>query len=119
MSAELRFPGETHCEVRCSMAPDTGFQAFLQVTGSRGELRADNPLVPHLGNRLRVTSDGGEEVEVVEGQTTYHHQLDAFAAAVIDAEGQPTGGEDGIANMRVIDAVYLAAGMQPRGAGSG
>ena len=115
MSAEMRFPGEIHCEVRCSMAPDTGFQAFLQVTGSRGELRADNPLVPHLGHRLRVSSDGGEEIETLEGQTTYHHQLDAFVAAVIDGESQPTGGRDGIANMRAIDAVYLAAGMQPRG----
>jgi predicted dehydrogenase len=97
------------------MAPDTGFQAFLQVAGSRGELRADNPLVPHLGHRLRVSSDAGEEIETLEGQTTYRHQLDAFAAAVLDGEPQPTGGEDGIANMRVIDAVYLAAGMQPRG----
>lgn len=115
MTAEMRFPGEIQCEVRCSMAPDTRFQAFLQVTGSRGELRADNPLVPHLGHRLRVSSDGGEEIETLEGQTTYQHQLDAFAAAVIDGEAQPTGGRDGIANMRVIDAVYLAAGMQPRG----
>jgi len=28
-----------------------------------------------------------------------------FAAAVLDGEAQLTGGEDGIANMRVIDAV--------------
>jgi predicted dehydrogenase len=115
MTAEMSFPGETHCEVRCSMAPDTRFQAFLQVTGSRGELRADDPPVLHLGNRLRVSSDAGEEVEQVEGRTTHHHQLDAFLAAVRDGERQPTGGEDDIANMRVIDAVYVAAGMKPRG----
>jgi predicted dehydrogenase len=115
MTAELRFPGDVHGEVRCSMAADTGFQAFLQVTGSRGELRADNPLVPHLGNRLRVRAGGKETDEMVEGRSTYDHQLEAFAAAVLDGEAQPTGGQDGIANMQVIDAVYRAAGMQPRG----
>ena len=33
----------------------------------------------------------------------------AFVAAVLDGEEQPTGGQDGVANMRVIDAVYKSA----------
>jgi predicted dehydrogenase len=116
MTAELRFPEDVHCEVSCSMAADAGFQAFLSVTGSKGVLRADNPLVPHLGHRLRVRIDEDEATEQVEGQSTYRHQLEAFVAAVLDGEKQPTGGQDGIANMRVIDAIYRAAGLQPRGA---
>jgi len=116
MTAELRFPGDVRGKVHCSMAPDVGFQAFLQVTGSKGELRADNPLVPHFGHRLRLSVDGSETSEQVGGRTTYDHQLEAFVAAVLDGAEQPTGGRDGIANMRVIDAVYRAAGMQPRGA---
>jgi predicted dehydrogenase len=115
MTAELRFPGDVPCQVHCSMAADAGFQAFLSVVGSRGELRADNPLAPHLGHRLRLCIDGEEATEQVHGQTTYHHQLEAFAAAVLDGAEQPTGGEDGVANMRVIDAVYRAAGLRPRG----
>jgi predicted dehydrogenase len=115
MTAELRFPEDVHCEVHCSMAADAGFQAFLQVTGSKGALRADNPIAPHLGHRLRVSTDGSERTEQVEGRTTYDHQLEAFVAAVLAGEKQPTGGHDGIANMRVIDAIYRAAGMQPRG----
>ncbi len=115
MTAELRFPGEVRCRVHCSMAADVGFQAFLQVTGSEGELRADNPLAPHFGNRLRVRIGEKETSQMVEGRTTYDHQLEAFAAAVLDGEQQPTGGQDGVANMRVIDAIYRAAGMQPRG----
>ena len=97
------------------MAVDVGFQAFLQVNGSEGELRANNPLAPHFGNRLLVRAGGKETNEIVEGRATYDHQLEAFAAAVLDGEEQPTGGGDGVANMRVIDAVYRAAGMQPRG----
>ena len=116
MTAELRFPGDVRGKVHCSMAADVGFQAFLQVTGSEGELRADNPLVPHFGHRLRLSVDGSETSEQVEGRTTYDHQLEAFVAAVLDGAEQPTGGGDGIANMRVIDAIYRAAGMQPRGA---
>jgi predicted dehydrogenase len=54
-------------------------------------------------------------IEQIDGRTTYDHQLEAFVAAVLDGEEQPTGGRDGVANMRVIDAVYRAAGMQPRG----
>jgi predicted dehydrogenase len=115
MTAELRFPEDVHCEVHCSMAADTGIQVFLSATGSQGELRADNPIAPHLGHRLRVIIDGAEKTEQIEGRTTYDHQLDAFVAAVRGGEEQPTGGGDAIANMRVIDAVYRAAGLEPRG----
>jgi len=118
MTAELRFPEGVHCKVHCSMAADVGIQLFVSAAGSKGELRADNPLVPHLGHKLRLTIDGTEKAEQVEGRTTYDHQLEAFVAAVLDGEEQPTGGRDGIANMRVIDAVYRAAGMQPRGTGA-
>ena len=115
MTAELCFPEDVRCEVHCSMAADVGFQAFLQVTGNKGVLRADNPLAPHFGHRLRVTIDGKEKAEQIEGRTTYDHQLEAFVAAVLEGEEQPTGGQDGIDNMRVIDAIYRAAGMRPRG----
>ncbi len=115
MTAELRFPEDVRCKVHCSMAADVGFQAFLQVTGSKGVLRADNPLVPHFGHKLRLTIDGNEKAEQIEGRTTYDHQLEAFVAAALAGEKQPTGGLDAISNMRVIDAIYRAAGMQPRG----
>jgi len=53
--------------------------------------------------------------EKVEGQTTYRHQLLAFVDAVRDKRVLPTMGADSIANMRLIDSVYRAAGMPPRG----
>ena len=63
---------------------------------------------------LRLTIDGTEKTEQIDGRTTYDHQLEAFVAAVLDGEEQPTGGQDAIANMRAIDAIYRAAGMEPR-----
>jgi predicted dehydrogenase len=41
-------------------------------------------------------------------------QLRAFAGAVLRNEPFPTGVEDAIANMRVIDACYAAAGLPRR-----
>jgi predicted dehydrogenase len=50
----------------------------------------------------------------VRGESTYTHQLRAFAAAVRSGAPLPTGPADAVANMRVIDAVYRAAGLRPR-----
>jgi hypothetical protein len=51
----------------------------------------------------------------VEKTSTYDHQLAAFIAAVRTGEPFPTNMADAIANMRVIDAVYRAAGLNLRG----
>jgi predicted dehydrogenase len=117
MTAELLFPGDVRCKVSCAMASDAALQASLRVVGSEGELNVGNPIAPHIGHSLRLRTGEHEESEQVEGRTTYDHQLEAFVAAVVDGQEQPTGGRDAIANMRVIDAIYRAAGMQPRGTG--
>jgi len=116
MTADLGFPGDVRCRVQCSMADNMEFQAFLRVNGSKGELLVRNPLVPHLGHALQVRTEENQTEEQVDGRTTYDHQLDAFVAAVLNGAKQPTGGQDAIANMRVIDAIYRAAGLRPRGA---
>ena len=79
-----------------------------------GTIKIINPMAPHLLHRLTVTSSGGKRAEKVSGRSTYSHQLDAFAAAVEQGRPFPTGVDDAIANMRVIDAVYRAAGLEPR-----
>ena len=52
--------------------------------------------------------------ERVKGEATYWYQLQAFVAAVRDGAPVLTPPSDSIANMRVIDAVYRAAGLEPR-----
>jgi len=42
------------------------------------------------------------------------HQLEAFLRAVREGAPVPTGAEDAIANMTLIDAAYRAAGLEPR-----
>lgn len=115
MSAELQFPGGVPATISCSMADDAKFSAHLTLTGEAGTTSMQNPLAPHHGHMISVTRDGETETTKVDGQTTYHHQLD-HVVDVLEGEAQPlTGGEDAVANMTAIDAIYTAAGMAPRG----
>jgi hypothetical protein len=51
----------------------------------------------------------------VEGLSTYRHQLIEFVSAVQTGKQLPTMGDDSIQNMKLIDAVYRAAGLPIRG----
>jgi len=115
MRAELRFPDGVTGQVRCSMWSARLFEFAVRVEGEDGELRVLNPVMPHLFHRLRLRTRAGRRVEKVTGETSYTHQLRAFVAAVRDGRSMPTDGRDGVANMRVIDAIYRAAGYSPRG----
>jgi len=115
MQAELEFPGGATGHMETSMADDQKYSTSLRVEGKRGVLTVKNPLAPHHGHELEWSSDGERHTEAVEGMTTYRHQLLAFVDAVRLKKALPTMGADSIANMRLIDAVYRAAGLPPRG----
>jgi predicted dehydrogenase len=114
MTAELRFPGGHTGRVTCSMWSSTLLKLAMHVVGERGELRVNNPIMPQLWHKLSVRVDGKTRVEKLSRRPTYEYQLEAFCAAVLRGVAPLTPPEDAIANMRVIDAIYRAAGMQPR-----
>jgi predicted dehydrogenase len=87
---------------------------LARAEGDSGSMQVFNPLAPHTYHRLVVKTPAGTRREKVAGQSTYFHQLQAFVAAVRDGVPTLTPPEDSIANMRVIDAAYRAAGMEPR-----
>jgi predicted dehydrogenase len=64
---------------------------------------------------MRVRSGDAARTEKFTRRPTYEFQLDAFCAAVLRGEPTLTPPADSIANMRVLDAIYTAAGMMPRG----
>ncbi len=64
---------------------------------------------------MTVKANGSRRVERLTRRPTYEFQLEAFCAAVLRGEPTLTPPSDSIANMRVIDAIYEAAGMKPRG----
>jgi predicted dehydrogenase len=73
-----------------------------------------NFLAPHVYHRLTVRTPQGHRREHIAGDTTYTYQLRAFVQAITQGTPVPTNPIEAIANMRVIDAVYRQAGLQPR-----
>lgn len=114
LTAELRFPEGHTGRITSSMWSTSLLRISARVWGERGSLTMLNPLAPHIWHRLAVTVDGRKRVEKFARRPTYEYQLEAFCDAV--RRGQPTltPPSDAVANMRVIDAVYRAAGLRPR-----
>lgn len=115
MEAELRFPDGTTGRITCSLLSAALLRVSLVVRGDRGELSVFNPILPHVFHRLRVRTPAGTRTERVNGEASYVHQLRAFVAHVRHGAPVPTGPEDSVANMRVIDAIYDRAGLRRRG----
>jgi predicted dehydrogenase len=116
MEAILELEGGATARMSCSMAPDAPAQAGFAAKGERGELLVNNPVAPHHGNLLTLKTGNTVRRETVEGHSTYTYQLRAFVAAVRGEQPIATAGSEGILNMRLIDEVYRAAGLPPRGA---
>ena len=114
MTAEVRFAEGHTGRVRCSMWSSRLLEISAHVVGDKGELRALNPVLPQMFNRLSVRSAAGKRVERFPRRASYAYQLDAFAAAVLRREPVKTTPEDAIENMTVIDAIYRAAGLSLR-----
>jgi len=114
MDADLRFADGCTARLSCSLWSSSIFRMSASVAGDDGRLDVFNPIAPQFYNRLRVTSGGRTSAERVRGDASYTHQLRAVAAALRSGEPLPTEGEDSIANMRVIDAIYRAAGLPLR-----
>jgi predicted dehydrogenase len=114
MSAEFRFPGGATGQMICALWSSRVLGVGFRVDGSRGSLRVLNYVVPHLYHRLTVRTPAGTRHERVPGESTYTHQLRAFAAAVAGGAPVPSDAADGVRTMAVIDEVYRAAGLSPR-----
>jgi predicted dehydrogenase len=115
MDATLAFPSGATGRITCSLLSRRLLAIRAKVVGERGELRAFNPLGPQYGpHGIKVTTPDGTRRERFTRTPTYRFQLEAFCAAVLDGAEVPTGPTDAVANMEVLDAVYRAAGLNPR-----
>jgi predicted dehydrogenase len=115
MAADFRFADGRTAHMTCSLLSWMLLRISAKVVGEQGELHVLNPILPHLFHRLTVRTPQGRRTERCYGETTYTYQLRAFAQAVRGLAPMPTDALDGVANMRVIDAVYTQAGLQKRG----
>ena len=92
----------------------------VRVKGDGGMLKVFNPTGPNYYNRVSFTPTERKLGEPKHHQrvggegTTYWYQMRAFVAAVRDGAPVLTPPADAVRNMRVIDAMYTAAGLRPR-----
>jgi predicted dehydrogenase len=112
--AHLRFPDGRTARLTCSLFSAWLLRASAAVDGSAGRLRVLNPIAPQYFHRLRVMTPAGTRTERVAGPATYDCQLTAFVAAVRSGARVPSDPADAIANMRVIERIYAAAGRPTR-----
>jgi predicted dehydrogenase len=111
MVAEVKFADGHTGTLRCSLWSTDLPHFTARIVGDRGELRL-NPVIPF--QRLTVRSADGNRAEHFPIRASYSYQLDAFAAAVLRGEPVRTGPEGSVENMKVIDAIYRAAGLPIR-----
>jgi predicted dehydrogenase len=114
MRADVRFSDGRTGRIIASMWSSTVLKMAARVEGDSGVLKVFNPVAPQYFHRLTVNAGGKKRRERVDGGSTYSYQLAAFAAAVLRGAPTLTPPADSVANMRVIDAIYRAAGMEPR-----
>jgi predicted dehydrogenase len=75
-----------------------------------------HPFLPQLGHTLVwETAAGGTRTEDLGKTPTFDYQLRAFAEHLRGGMPMPTGADNAIATMTLIDAIYRAAGLPRRG----
>ena len=117
LAVRLAFPGGVTGWFESSFTRDGAFRADLHVICEDGLVHLDNFIFPIRG-RLTATRKGTVVAdEAGAGESTYVHQLRAFAAAIASGEPVPTSAASALVTMRLIDDAYLAAGLALRPAG--
>jgi predicted dehydrogenase len=114
MRAEMAFPDGATGSIETGMLAGRPPAMDARVTGEHGALKVTNLTAPQFFHKLTVTTLERTTRERVRGEATYWYQLGAFVAAVREGAPVLTPPGDSIANMRVIDAIYGAAGLAPR-----
>lgn len=119
-SAQLRLPGGGTANIRASMdVPGIALSSGALIHGSKGSLMVENPFLPGFASGpewlSRITFKTGDEtfIEEIADRSSYFHQATAFEQRVRSGNFVPSPARDGIANMRVMDAVRNAAGLPP------
>ncbi len=106
--------GACAVSIHCSLLSSTLFAMRAVIEGEHGSIDVWNPVAPQFGHLLRTRIKGVSTTTRVKGKSTYAHQLEAFRDAVVDGKAFASTADDGVANMALIDSLYVKAGMPLR-----
>ncbi|HEY5303853.1 MAG TPA: Gfo/Idh/MocA family oxidoreductase [Acidimicrobiales bacterium] len=112
MEATLEFASGATASISSNMAEGVTMKNFLDIVGTRATVHVHNLVFPSQGHSICEESSGVMREWTVRGATTYDHQLDAVVRGLESGEPLLTEGEDSVANMVLIDAIYAEAGIQ-------
>ena len=116
MEAELVFPGDVRAEVFVGMRSlRRPLEVGMRFEGTKGSLDILNFIKPEVYHHVRVRSPRGKRRERVPGGSTYRTQLAAFVDSVKTGAPVRTTTDEAVGTLTVIDALYRAAGLPPRG----
>jgi predicted dehydrogenase len=115
MTARLRFDNGCEARIRCALLSARGLRMNATVHGSDATVHVLSPFLPHFFHRITVRSREAVRHEQIKAAPTYRYQLAAFVSAIHANTPPPNPATDAVANLRVIDAIYAAAGLRPRG----
>jgi predicted dehydrogenase len=115
MTAEFDLGAGAAGRIRASLWSSDVLRLGARVIGERGTMTVLNYAMPQVFTRFKVTAGGRTRREHFGGDSTYVHQLRAFAAAAGgDRAANLTPPADSVATMTLIDDVYRAAGLPLR-----
>jgi len=114
---ELRLPGGMPALLRASFLGDDEGAMWVRVDGSAASLVATSVIVPQWGATLTITSADGtvlRESAADPAENSYARQLEHLVEVLGDGSESILDARRGASTMRVVDAIYRAAGLQPR-----
>lgn len=115
--AELRLPGGIPALLRASFLGDDTGAMWVRVDGSEASLLATSVIVPQWGATLTVTATEGtvlRQSSADPAENSYARQLEHLAVVLGDGSESLIDARRVVGTMRVVDAIYRAAGLEPR-----
>lgn len=114
LTAHLEFPEGVRGDIACSMWPPKPSVPSLTITGTAGTIRVRMPYHPQTMGRIKFTSSSRRWSVRPDLVTTYEAQLTAFRDAALNGGPNITDADAAVQQMRTLDEIYQAAGMEPR-----
>lgn len=106
-SAILRFPGGRLASFCVSFGADKTSE--YRIVGTKGSLRADPAYELARGLRLEITSEGRRKTLAYRKRDQFAPELIHFSDCILRGRDPEPSGEEGLADVRVIRALYRSA----------
>jgi predicted dehydrogenase len=109
LTATLGFPDDVLASIDCSF--EQPYRCSYELVGTEGALIVPDAYLPPPQPVARLIAPDGSLVRELafDGRDQYAAMVDAFACAVADGGRLPDPAEDGLAQMRALEAILAAA----------